>query len=197
MADQSSVTAKKFATKPLMLLPVPAAAEHSNSASAKHTPLQPHIPPTLTQPLSKDSDVIRYADKSEQENSKGLIIWRKNFQNSNKFGSLYEKVAVLLISWDPQSDDLDTAEEVKVSWLLLNHSKAKQVDRLEHVWTDIFKYKVRRALLTTHGKLPQVQANHHISQFVWDEDSPRTLLIVYYAGHGTPGRNPGQLDLSG
>lgn len=196
MADQSSVTSKEFATKPSLLLPVSAAAEHSNSASAKHTSLRPHTTPPLTQPLSEGSDVI-YADKSEQENSKGLIIWEKNFRNSNKFGSLYEKVAVLLISWDPQSDDLGTAEEVKFLGLPLNHSEVKQVDRLEHVWTDIFKYKVRRAFLTTHGKLPQVQANLHISQFVWDEDSPRTLHIVYYAGHGTPGRNPGQLDLSG
>lgn len=116
MADQGPVTSKKSVTKPSLLLPVSAAAEHSNSASAKHTSLRPHIPPPLTRPLSEDSDVIHYADKSEQENSKGLIIWEKNFRNSNKFGSLYEKVAVLLISWDPQSDDLDTAEEVNGPW---------------------------------------------------------------------------------
>lgn len=45
--------------------------------------------------------------------------------------------------------------------------------------------------------LAQVQLLSHISNFVLKEDGPHTLLIVYYAGHGTPGPSPGGLELSG
>lgn len=37
----------------------------------------------------------------------------------------------------------------------------------------------------------------YVSQFLMDEDGPRKLLIVYYAGHGKPGPGPGQLELIG
>ena len=73
-----------------------------------------------------------------------------------------------------------------------------KVDRLAHVWQDIYHYKVTRSRLKSNeGKLPQVQINKDIATFVWEEDSPSTLLIVYYAGHGTPGLVPGHLELSG
>lgn len=26
----------------------------------------------------------------------------------------------------------------------------------------------------------------HIAKFIWDEDEAHTLLLFYYAGHGTP-----------
>ena len=37
----------------------------------------------------------------------------------------------------------------------------------------------------------------HLGDFVYDEDHPRTLLIVYYAGHGAPGPVMGHFNLSG
>ena len=37
----------------------------------------------------------------------------------------------------------------------------------------------------------------HLANFVLEEDGPRTLLIVYYAGHGKPGHRPGHLELAG
>ena len=37
----------------------------------------------------------------------------------------------------------------------------------------------------------------HLAEFVYDEDDPRTLLIVYYAGHGAPGACMGHFNLSG
>jgi len=28
--------------------------------------------------------------------------------------------------------------------------------------------------------------NHHLAEFVFQEDDENTLMIIYYAGHGTP-----------
>lgn len=73
----------------------------------------------------------------------------------------------------------------------------KQVKQLGNVFEDLFNYKVSRVRLSTMiERLPQVQVNHYITNFVFYEDSPATLLIIYYAGHGSPGNTPGGLELS-
>ena len=55
-----------------------------------------------------------------------------------------------------------------------------------------------QAVLTINGEqLLQVQLVWHVAQFVMKEDGVNTLLILYYAGHGTPGPRPGALKLSG
>jgi hypothetical protein len=42
-------------------------------------------------------------------------------------------------------------------------------------------------LLNAGGLRPQQQAFKHLSDFVYNNDGPTNLLIVYYAGHGGPG----------
>ena len=58
---------------------------------------------------------------------------------------------------------------------------------LGNLLENTFRYKVKRVLLkndSTHR--PPLQLTRHITDFVWEEDGPGTLLIVYYAGHGAP-----------
>ena len=44
-----------------------------------------------------------------------------------------------------------------------------------------------RALLTNNGeRLAHVQVLKYISDFIWAEDEVHTLLLFYYAGHGSP-----------
>ena len=71
-----------------------------------------------------------------------------------------------------------------------------QVEAFSQVLRDVFKYKVVQAVLKKSEHLAQVQVVYHVSNFVFKEDGPNTLLIVYYAGHGTPGKMPGNLTLS-
>jgi hypothetical protein len=72
-----------------------------------------------------------------------------------------------------------------------------QVDQLGSLWRDVYKYKVVHKELTDHPKkLPQNQFNQYLSNFVADEDDEDTLLIIYYAGHGTP-NSDGSLGLAG
>lgn len=47
------------------------------------------------------------------------------------------------------------------------------------------------------NKSAQKQINHHIQMFVYREEGPNNLLIVYYAGHGKPGPGYGFLELAG
>jgi len=47
------------------------------------------------------------------------------------------------------------------------------------------------------GKLPQNQLNKFLADFVYDEDGEKTLLMIYYAGHGLPTPEPGGLRLTG
>jgi len=61
-----------------------------------------------------------------------------------------------------------------------------------------YNYKVSNIKLdTSHKHTPQVQLTGAVSDFVRREDDNHTLLIVYYAGHGSPGKSPGQLKMMG
>jgi hypothetical protein len=55
----------------------------------------------------------------------------------------------------------------------------------------------RRALKIDSRRSAQAQVNRHLAEFVDDYDDTNTLLIIYYAGHGRPGNDPGVLKLSG
>lgn len=47
-------------------------------------------------------------------------------------------------------------------------------------------FKVTTALLTNNVSHPaHLQVVHHIVDFLWNEDGPQTLLLFYYAGHGS------------
>ncbi|KAF2821322.1 hypothetical protein CC86DRAFT_458999 [Ophiobolus disseminans] len=63
----------------------------------------------------------------------------------------YDRVAVLLIRWADELDDLNTRPE-------------------------IVELNVR--------KKPQHQLDHHVQDFVIDNDGPNHLLIIYYSGSG-------------
>lgn len=62
-----------------------------------------------------------------------------------------------------------------------------QVSNLGSLFEDTFHYKVKKALLTKDPKhSPYLQAARYIIDFLWEEDDPNSLLVVYYAGHGAP-----------
>jgi hypothetical protein len=57
---------------------------------------------------------------------------------------------------------------------------------LTEVLTKKYRFTVReRKLNRDKGRSAQIQIHHHLAQFVYDEDDDETLLIIYYAGHGT------------
>jgi len=95
-------------------------------------------------------------------------------------GKPHRNTAVLMISWIEELDDLYTTTKV---------------NELESVFTEIFHYTAVKRQLTNYKK-PGFQQSKHILEFVKTYDSDSTLLIVYYAGHGIPGKL-GELHLAG
>jgi len=72
------------------------------------------------------------------------------------------------------------------------------VKLLAAVFEDIYHYNVTNVVIDGGiSKLPQIQMNMAVAQFVDANDKDDTLFIVYYAGHGSPGKNIGDLRLSG
>jgi hypothetical protein len=118
-------------------------------------------------------------DKNAWEDTKLRNAWQgvMGFEHT---GKPHRDVAVLMISWAEELDDLETKQEVQ---------------QLEGVFRDLFHYEVIPREIKK-GKRPCLQLTMHLADFVHRFDSPTTLLIVYYAGHGFA-RSPGILQLAG
>jgi hypothetical protein len=72
---------------------------------------RPHRPIPLAGGLSAEDSSIPYQDEREQLGSGLQVAWSENIGEGD-IQSSYRKVAVLLISWDIDCDDLDTKNEV-------------------------------------------------------------------------------------
>ena len=96
----------------------------------------------------------------------------------------YKKVAVLLLRWGDNIDDLGTRVEVE-------SLKATFEDRFNyHVEIKNLELSSRKSLSSL-----EVRVNGLVAKFVDDHDGPSSLLVVYYAGHGRPGTQYGDLEL--
>lgn len=120
--------------------------------------------------------------EDEIQNAEYQICWNIIMdQGGYHIPSAYEKVAVLLLCW--AQDDLKTAGEVNA---------------LKSVLEERFRYHTTMACLDNNNKQRlQVQLNTKVAAFVGANDGPNTLLIVYYAGHGKPGKIHGYLEMFG
>ncbi|KAF2470784.1 uncharacterized protein BDR25DRAFT_303768 [Lindgomyces ingoldianus] len=120
------------------------------------------ISPTQT-PLTPDSM------RAQRDLQLLRTIWDKNMQNKPV---KHDRVCVLLLSWREELDDLKVKPEV---------------DQLQAVFTDLYGFKVTREVLD--NELPKHQLNCYLSTFMYKNDGKDTLLIVYYAGHGSYRQN--------
>jgi hypothetical protein len=153
-------------------------------------------------PVLITPESVPFQDDIEQRDGDFQVQWNQDMADVQKNTSMYKRVAVLLISWAAECDDMGVDEEVGHSILprislhvLLTHC---QVAKLKDVFENLYHYNVSSVKLNSHqGQMPQLQANAIVANFALKEDGDDTLLIVYYAGHGRPGHHRGGLDLSG
>lgn len=130
---------------------------------------------------------VQYDDDTERSNDDLRHVFNDHMEEAHyKTSSFYKQVKCLLISWAEECDDLNTGPEVA---------------DLANVLENKMHFKVTRALLVNDvDHLAQIQVAKHIINFIYNEDGARTLLLFYYAGHGSPksmrGGAPG-LALSG
>ena len=148
------------------------------------TPSQPDTMQTEPSSLAPERDglLVHSLHEDEKKNADYQICWNIVMDKGGyKNPSSYEKVAVLLMSW--AQDDLKTAGEVNALKLVLEER---------------FRYHTTMAYLdNNNNKKLQVQLNKKVADFVHEYDGPNTLFIVYYAGHGKPGKLHGDLELIG
>lgn len=159
--------------------------ESKSSGDSKRAPSTAEPPTAQTSqvgPISEPHEV-EYLDDGVQRDSKLQVQWDTWMSDVQRNPSVYKDVFVLMLSWHAHCDDMSVDDEVK---------------RLAYVFEDIYHYKVTTVLIDCqHARTPQVQANFALAEFVMKNDHENSLLIVYYAGHGSPGRDPGDLRMSG
>lgn len=141
--------------------------------------------PLAMQPVIKlplDTSTINYESQSEKEDSEFQLLWyRIMYEGGYKSSTIYKKVEVLMLSWEEICDTLKTE---------------KEMDRLRSTFEGRFEYHTKVQYLDTNvGKRLAVRINSIVAGFVDRHDGPKTLLIVYYAGHARPAENFGGLQL--
>ena len=141
-----------------------------------------------TEPLSsapeREGLPVHSLQEDEIQNAEYQVRWNITMDRGEyNHPSAYEKVEVLLLCWTRDSNDLKTTEEVNA---------------LRLVFETRFRYHTTMASLDSNNKQKlQVQINKKVADFVGDHDGPNTLFIVYYAGHGKPGKIHGDLEMFG
>lgn len=132
----------------------------------------------------EDPSTVGYESADEIDASKYQVVWTNVMAEGRYLSpSVYKKAEVLIICWKEHCCDLDTQNEVKglVSVLEMGFGYGITIVHLE---------------AKEEGRL-QVQLNAKVAGFVDTHDGPDTLLIVYYAGHGKPGKYFGDLEIFG
>ena len=132
--------------------------------------------------LPQDSSTVNYESEDEKEDSDLQLRWSRVMDEGKyETSSSHTKVEVLLLCWEHSCSDMATKEEI---------------DDLKATFEDRFNYHAEIKYLDVTTRL-QVHVNAIVATFVAQHDSPNTLLIVYYAGHGRPGPEFGSLELFG
>lgn len=134
--------------------------------------------------LARDRSTVNYESEDEKQDSDLQLAWSKIMdKGAYKTSSTYTKVEVLILCWNHSCSDMTTKDEI---------------DGLKAVFKEKFNYHAEVQYLdTTVRQRLQVRVNTIVAAFVGEHDGPNTLLIVYYAGHGKPGREDGSLELFG
>ncbi|KAI4256671.1 MAG: hypothetical protein LQ352_001989 [Teloschistes flavicans] len=131
-----------------------------------------------------EPSTVDHAIQDSGDDSEYRLAWTK-VMSEGKYRSSenYKSVEVLLLRWDDTCDDMTTKHEVK---------------QLSDVFTEEFNWHTEIHCLKTdvEGKL-QIQVNKIVINWVDKYDKSNTLLLVYYAGHGKPGKTFGQLEIHG
>lgn len=134
--------------------------------------------------LPQDPSTVDYESVDEKQDSDLQLLWSRIMDEGKyKTSSTYTKVEVLLLCWEHSCSDLATREEM---------------DGLKDTFENRFNFHAEiKYLDTTNEQRLQVRVNTIVAAFVGEHDGPNTLLIVYYAGHGRPGGEYGDLELFG
>src|SRR5271169_5465465 len=91
-------------------------------------------------------------DKIALEDARLRSIWEDSMKEVGGPSQPHRKALVLMISWAPELDELQTSDEV---------------ESLGKVFTDKFNYTVVKGRIENSDKLPQHQVFKHLADFVY------------------------------
>ena len=131
-----------------------------------------------------DSSIVEYENEFERLNSEMQVAWSEVMDDDYYTSSSnYEHVEVLMLSWEKEVDDLKVQQEI---------------EDLTAVFQDTYNYHVtHKTIKRREKKKAQTQINAIVASWVDEYDGLKTLLVVYFAGHGKPGHHNGELMING
>lgn len=166
--------------------PLYAASSSSNTNSHHSSTFNGTSIPEDGSPEKTNDECAASIDKQTKavmEDANLKAIWDEEMKDFEPTGTPHRTTAVLMISWAEEASDLNTTSEVC---------------ELEKIFKEVFNYEVIKRQITgaPRDMLPGVQVTEYLVELVKKYDSDSTLLIIYYAGHGFPGK-AGGLQLAG
>jgi hypothetical protein len=106
---------------------------------------------------------------TEDENSKMQIRWNKVMCEEMKIPQGYQNIAVLIVKWAEEIDQLKCA---------------KEVDEVKQIFTESFNYPTK-VIELNNTTSPQLQLELEVMSFVSMHNGQHNLFIIYYSGHGS------------
>lgn len=180
--DEASDTATIFSA----ITATTAASATTATTAANVEPYRDRSLTMMRPEMSIPAEFSTADNESQNGNEKSALelLWNNVMDRGSHRGfTTYTNVQVLLLCWADNCDDLTTKEEVT---------------RLSATFEKRFNFHTQiKYLDTSHRTRSQLQVNSIVASYVGAHDGPRTLLIVYYAGHGRPGSLYGSLELFG
>jgi hypothetical protein len=126
---------------------------------------------------------------TDEDNSKMQVCWNRVMCEEMNIPEGYQNVAVLIIKWIEELDQLKSGNEV--SYLVMKRPRSnertliwEQVKELDELFRQKFNYPTQVVELQNVTK-PQLQLNLAVMNFVNKYNGPHNLLIIYYTGHGS------------
>ena len=143
----------------------------------------------LSQPIegsavASDLSRVEYDSKEASDDSRHRVLWSRVMDEGNYATPIneYKKVEVLMLRWAEEHDDLKVSGEI---------------ERLRAVFKNRFGYSVKVHCLSDSPRV-NLEMSRMLSGWLLPHcEAENTLLIIYYAGHGTPGKRPGEMLLHG
>jgi hypothetical protein len=116
---------------------------------------------------------------AEEKDFKLQLSRNRAMRHETKMGEGYQNVAVLLIKWADEIDQLQTADEV---------------EQVRGIFADEFNFPTKVIDLNNITR-PQLQLERNFVEFMAEYDGDQTLMIIYYTGHGSYDERTKELNL--
>ncbi|KAJ4348441.1 uncharacterized protein N0V89_009815 [Didymosphaeria variabile] len=129
----------------------------------------------ITESDAEPQDIARRKRAAEMQ-----MWWDEAIVRNMDLPDGYAKVAVLLVKWEDELDELKTRAEA---------------EELDAVFRERFHFVTKTVELNVATK-PQQQMRTYMSAFIQKHDGPHNLLIVYYTGHGVYREDHKHLELT-